>query len=67
MASLFDDVNEPEEDDNRGRWWGPQFCPVPGQLMIDGCYFCGRPIRVPNYHNHTDIGDGRYSCVCESC
>lgn len=52
----------------RGRCWGKEFCPHPGEPCIDGCYFCGRPVRaLDGNHNHTEYEEGRYSCVCETC
>lgn len=64
------------EDDNKGRWWGAQFCPHPGTPCIDGCYYCGRSVgALDGNHNHTQTDkkgfrgatEDRYSCVCESC
>lgn len=62
----------------RGRWWGPEFCMIPAdeQPIMDGCYFCGRPVNGLNgEHNHTmsekegfrGAKQTRYSCTCESC
>lgn len=53
---------------NRGRCWGREFCPHPGEPCIDGCYFCGRPVgALSGDHDHTECEKGRYSCVCEAC
>lgn len=45
-------------------------CPIGGKAPIDGCYFCGRPVREGNHH-HTDVGEEHsktgYSCVCDAC
>ena len=63
--------------DERGRWYGPDFCPHIGDPVIDGCYFCGRAIPNPanGQHNHTmyekkgfrGATEDRYSCVCDTC
>jgi len=62
------------ERQERGRWWGAEFCPHPGKPCIDGCYYCGRPVgALDGNHNHTMTEkadsplEDRYSCVCESC
>lgn len=53
---------------DRGRCWGREFCPHPGEPCIDGCYYCGRPVlSIDGDHNHTESEKGRYSCVCETC
>jgi len=59
-------------ESERGRWWGLEFCPHPGQPCIDGCYFCGRPVgALSGDHNHTKTSrrgePERYSCVCDYC
>ncbi len=62
----------------RGRWWGPEFCQIPAeqQPIMDGCYYCGRPVHGLNgEHNHTMVTkegyqgatETRYSCTCENC
>lgn len=72
------DENSGSLNENRGRWWGPEFCPIPPeeQPIMDGCYYCGRPVRGLNgEHDHTMVEkegfrgakQTRYSCVCENC
>lgn len=52
----------------RGRCWGAEFCPHPGEPCIDGCHYCGRRILViSGDHDHVEYETGRYSCVCETC
>lgn len=63
------------EIEDRGRWFGDQYCAFVGQApVIDGCYFCGK--RIPSDpHNHTQTEkkgfkgaqEDRYSCVCDNC
>lgn len=62
------------EDEVKGRWYGKEFCPHPGEPCIDGCYYCGRPVgALDGNHNHTMTEkadnplEDRYSCVCETC
>lgn len=60
----------PRLSDLRGRRWGAGFCTVPAneQPVMDGCYYCGRPVVGLNgEHNHTEYEKGRYSYVCENC
>lgn len=57
-------LNAPE----RGRCWGAEFCPHPGEPCIDGCYYCGRPVgALDGNHDHTEVSKGEYSCVCSTC
>lgn len=61
-----------DQADRKGRWWGKEYCPHPGQDCIDGCYYCGRKVgNATGDHNHTKTsrqGDTpEYSCVCETC
>lgn len=72
----IDTINDNEDElaETQGRWFGDAFCPHPGQPCIDGCYFCGRPVRIGE-HNHTqtdkagfrEAKEDRYSCVCDNC
>jgi len=61
------------KDENKNRWYGPEFCPHPGEECIDGCAYCGRKLPIDD-HNHTPFkgteaqgGGVRYNCVCETC
>lgn len=80
MGDEMDDIHDTDSGslNEKGRWWGPEFCQIPAdqQPIMDGCYFCGRPVHGLNgEHDHTmsekegfqGAARTRYSCVCESC
>ena len=61
-----------DTDDNKGRWYGKEFCPHPGERCIDGCYYCGRDVGDRSgEHDHTKVSrqgePDEYGCVCKTC